>query len=77
MSSCRVTESWWDSSRCWGSAMGGNRSFKRHRLGTAGRQTVLYSKEQLEHVELHHEMVHKQAEGLQVRIKGRLVRKLL
>lgn len=77
VSSCRVTELWWGSSHCWGSAMDGNRSFKRHRLGTAGWQAVFYSKEQLERVELCHEMVHKQAEGLQVRIKGRLVRKLL
>lgn len=37
-----------------------------------GRQTVLYSKEQLECVELCHEMVHKQDENLQVRIKGRI-----
>lgn len=57
--------------------MGGNRSFKKHRLGMTGRQTVLYAKEQPECVELCHYVVHKQAEGLQVGIKGRLVRKLL
>lgn len=57
--------------------MGGYRFFRKHRLGIGGRETMLYPEEQLECMELCHEMVHKPVESLQVRIKGRLIRKLL
>lgn len=64
VSSCRVTEAWWDSSHDGSTATGGYRFFRKHRLGIEGRQIMLYAREQLECMELCHEMVHQPVESL-------------
>jgi len=40
VSSCRVTEVWWDSSHDWSTTMGGYRFLRKHRLGMGGKEIM-------------------------------------
>ena len=46
VSTCRVTEAWWESSHDWSTVMSVYRFFRKHRLGMGGREIMLYAEEQ-------------------------------
>ncbi|KAM6103455.1 uncharacterized protein LJ206_014212 [Theristicus caerulescens] len=66
-----ITETWWDESHDWSSAIEGYRLFRRDRRGRRGGGVALYVKKLMECEELSLKNSHEQVERLWVRIRDR------
>ncbi|KAJ7424185.1 hypothetical protein BTVI_07574 [Pitangus sulphuratus] len=64
-----VTETWWDDSHDWSTAMDGYKLFRRDRQGRRGGRVALYVRESLDSVEL--EVSNNKVECLWIKIRGK------
>jgi len=66
-----ISETWWNESRDWSTAIQGYRLFRRDRRGTRSRGVALCEKKWTEYEELSPKNSHEQAESLWGRIRDR------